>query len=683
MPFDPNKPFKTTFEPSQPYRKASPGAAGEVGGALETLYDSVPFLNDARDNVGAYAKTVGDLARGKSSFRQPKTFGEAVERVPEAFTAFGRDLMANRRAGQIRREAPVADFRDRRPRASGFATGVGVALQALPALITGGATAAPTLAASAPRGLMGASARAMKPMADAAVTGGLAAQVTSLGGDGTVAERVRAANDATLPAMALGAGLPVGMAVASKGRRVVTDMALSARRGLSRTVNRAAPRIGLERFLDPRQEAAKRLGEALKADGLGPQEVRAALSAWQTTGASNPAFMDLAGENTRALLRSAASKTGAGRNAAVGYANQVTGDLQGNAISRTRDLTPDRRPVSAVADDLQGQRRLAANEMYPAFSENRVPVTDDLAGATEDTAKWLLGARELAALERKPEVVSEIDAMMGGGDAVDDVSAGTLDYIRRALRDSADEADRGGRGGLARALGDRSREVETSLMDVPGFDDARSTYRGFSQQLDAMDEGGKVLNEVPDDFAATFERLPIEQGGIGARQAIEEAIGRPAEGATGTLNRVATSTNTGRNLETLFGADEAGRYRDAIGREMDRVSNARFISPNTGSQTALREVDDGLMTLPPMSKAGIAKALFDKLRRGVSLTHEERAALVELGTTIVRTGDDIPRIPTTPQAMRLLTAPQRAQLSRALAQFEGSREALTNRQPAE
>ena len=384
--------------------------------------------------------------------------------------------------------------------------------------------------------------------------------------------------------------------------------------------------------------------------------------------------MDLAGENTRALLRAAASKPGGARNAAVAYANQVTGDLQGNAIARTRALTPDRRPANVVAEALKAERGRAASEMYPAFSAERVPVTDDIAAAADGTAEWMRGAAQLARAERRPEVVAEIEALTQGA-SLDDVSAGTLDYIRRALRDSSGEAFAGGKGGLGAALRDRSGELDDALMSVPGFDAARSTYRGFSQQLDAIDAGRGVLNEVPDDFAAAFERLPVEQGGIGARQAMEEAIGKPTEGATGTLNRIASSTNTGRNLETLYGPEEAALYRDAIGREVERVGNARFVSPNTGSQTALRATDDALVDLPPMTKAGILKAIVDKVRRGVTLTDQEREALLQLGTTIVRTGEDIPNLPMSQQAERLMTPAQRARIARFLASGQGAAQA--------
>lgn len=816
-------------EKASPVSRRRAGVADDIAGGLATLYRSIPFADEINDGLAAYGKTGADLMRGHTSV---KAGDDPITAAKATFDDFKR----NYRSAQGVTNAAAADLAERRPAASNLVKGVGLAAQAAPAFFTGGASAAPsaTPAVSAGlRGLMGSSARA-------AVAGGLSAQVGGYGGDGDLAQRAEAANEATLPAMVLGAALPGAIATAGAARRG-TAKAIG---GGTKTAKRMANKATGGRILDPRTEAAKRLAEALKADGLGPTEIRAGLTEWQRSGASSPALLDLAGENTRALLRAAASKPGGARNAAVAYTDQVVGDLQGNAIARTRALTPDRRPAAKVADDIRGQRRRTAEEMYPRFSSERVPVTDDLVDATDDTGKWLRGARELAAAERKPDVVAEIDRLLndppvarvagnefapldaadeevrdaarryydevlrpqtapsealgrdvgfnrrgrnkmlnfsattdklraspalpdvirrgrvvrteaphkdvspdvvafhvveapislggrrvpmqvlvretrdgafhydqilkdgkgptpytahtgskaqttvgqgapaenmspgdGGVNLPEDdgtISAGALDYIRRALRDAGDEAARAGRGGLGKALGDRSRDVESALMDVPGFDEARSTYRGHSQRLDALDEGGRVLNEVPDDFAATFERLPTEEGGIGARQAIEEAVGRPQEGATGVLNRIATSTNTGRNLETLFGPEEAARYRDAIGNEIDRVANARFVSPNSGSQTAPRLQDEGLIDLPPVSKTAIAKALLDKLRRGATLTDGEREALLELGTTIVRSGEDIPRIPTTPQAMRLLSPAQRARLARVLAAYGGA-----------
>lgn len=686
-------------------------AGEEVGGGLETLYEAIPFLNDARDNIGAYVKTGLDLAQGKSSFKRPTTFREAVARVPDAFAATGRDFMANRRAGQDRRRAQAADFRDRRPLAGATATGVGLALQVVPALLSGGATAAPTIAASAPRGLMGASARALAPSAKMATTAGLTTQIAGLGSDGTLRERVERANEATPLAVALGGALPPAMAMAGKGRRVGADVLSSTGRGTARLANRVTG----GQLLDPRQEAAKRLGEALKADGLGPQEVRLALQEWQATGASSPAFMDLAGENTRALLRAAGGKSGPARNAAVRYVDQVTADLQDNALARTRALTPDdSRPAVRAAADLEARQGRVASEMYPEPYAAPAPVSERVVDALQDEPgkAALRRARAAAVARRNQQQVDEIDALLAAEPepdapfewfrpAPEEVSGGTLDRVRIAMagrgakaQQSPDTRD------IAGGLFSRASDIDAALDEVPGLAPARQTYRGIQAQRDALERGGAQPFADPDQYADDLARLrgmatpddnpfPVSAddiGGaaqVGLRSELERMIGAPAANGTGALNRIATGTNTERVLGETFGGDEAGRYRAAVQNEIDRAANARFISPNTGSQTALRLDDEGLVQLPSLSKIGIAKALFDKLRRGVSLTAEERQALIEIGTTIVRTGDDIPNLPTTPQAMRIMSPDQRRRLTRALAQYEGAALTQANREPNE
>jgi hypothetical protein len=636
-----------------------PGLADDIGGALATLTRAVPGLDEANDYIYAKGKTGADLLTGKAKPRAGENGVDYVRRVEHE----------NLTAARSRSKAAADDFGTRHPIAADLTKGFGMVAPAAAALFTGGATAAPAAEAAAP-GLIGQLRSFATSMGKGGLVGALTGDLSGLASEGTLSERAHAGNAAIVPGAALGMATPVAMAAAGAAARGVGRA--GARTGS--TAARLANRVTGGQLLDPRREAAVRLREAMEKDGLAPADIMRGLSEWNSTGASSPALMDLAGENTRALLRSAASKPGAGRNAAVEYANQVTGDLQSNAIARTRALTADRRPATKVVEGLKKERGAAAREMYPAFAEERVAVTPEVIDATDGTSDWMHGAAQLARAERRPDVLAEIEALTSehkpGDPLPDNISAGALDYMRRALRDRSGKAFTQGEGGLGAALKDRSRELETVLTDVPGFDKARSTYRGFSNQIDAVDAGKGVLNEVPDDFAGHFETLPVEHGGIGGRQALEEAIGRPTEGATGTLNRIASSTNTRRNLSTLYGDEEAGRYADAIGRETERVSNARFVSPNTGSQTQLRDVDDALIDLPPMSKLGIVKAIIDKVRRGVSLTDAERAALVEYGTTRVTGANDIPQLPERSQPLRL-SPEQRARMVAALSSGEG------------
>jgi hypothetical protein len=88
-----------------------------------------------------------------------------------------------------------------------------------------------------------------------------------------------------------------------------------------------------------------------------------------------------------------------------------------------------------------------------------------------------------------------------------------------------------------------------------------------------------------------------------------------------------------RSIAT-FGQPTAQRYQQSIGNEISRLRNARGISPNTGSQTALRSEEMALVdALPFGQKAGAVAWVVDKMRRGLSLTEAEKEAIVRLGTT--------------------------------------------------
>lgn len=409
--------------------------------------------------------------------------------------------------------------------------------------------------------------------------------------------------------------------------------------GAARTVARAANKASGGQILNPTREAGKRLVEAMRKDGMTPDAIKAVQNQWMKTGV-NPTLLDVVsanggGQNTRALLRGAALQ-GEGRNTASKYANQVTSDLQDNAIGLTRNLTPDTRPVGAVREALEAERSATAQQLYPTFQGDAVPVQafgDALTGRAGQVA--LARARNIADTMRDVNAVTEIDAILAG--QADTVSAGTLDLIRRGLRDAGQKAKMSGDNTVASGLAGRGADLETALMDVPGFDAARNAFRQQSQGIDALDLGATGLRATPDEFAAKIGALPetaLDPARIGYRDAITQQIGNPTEGATGFLNRLGTSTNQGRNLATAFGDEPAQNYRGGIQNLVEQVQNARFIDPGTNSQSVGRALDERLVEGAPnlpRSPFALVVDLIDKIRAGATLTDQERNAVVQLG----------------------------------------------------
>lgn len=408
---------------------------------------------------------------------------------------------------------------------------------------------------------------------------------------------------------------------------------------------------------DPNIAARSMMADAVRRDG-GPSVVRANLDAWR--GASNPALIDVSGNNVRRLVRSAASGgAGEAQNTAISYADRIAGNLQDNSLSLTRRLTPGvQQSADAYGAGLEEARQAAARASYAGPYAKPAIATKEMVSALQGPEGRSAISRAYAAARANRDVqqMGELRDLLavateqGGGvnqltgsfqsiqQALENVSAGSLDRVRIAMRETGRSLAARGARDMARGYGGRVRDIDTALDQTPGLQAARAQYRDFALQQDALDLGRTGLNASPETYGATISDLAAQsQGarqaaGVGYRQNLTDSISRPAEGATGVLNRISTSDAQRRNLAATFGDQTAADYQTGIGNEISRVRNSRFISPNTGSQTELRLQDAGLLELP-ISKVGIIAHAWDKIKSASTLTEAERNALVRLGTS--------------------------------------------------
>lgn len=427
----------------------------------------------------------------------------------------------------------------------------------------------------------------------------------------------------------------------------------------SRMLNRGIAAAGGKEFLNPDIIARERLAAAVNREG-GTPALQQNVQNWAASGASDPALLDVTGNNTGRLLRAAASgTTGEAQNIATQYAKRIAGNLQDRAAGLTRALTPGRSNSAASEakrlEDLRGN--LASTDYPPAYAEPAV-ITRELVSALQGREGRAAISRAMAAasanrdttrlgeLQALWKVASEhgADAARGGNlrlsimaDALAKVSAGTVDRVRIAMRGIGQNLSSGPKPAkdIARGYFRRVEDIDSALDQTPGLLPARQQYRDLSQQIEAVDTGLGAMNTPSVDYRAASRAMNPEAlaaAQIGHRQALLDAIERPAAGATGALNRISTGTQQGENLGASFGPDVAGRYRAGIGNEMSRLEKGRFISPNTGSQTALRADELALVDAIPTSKIGILTTAVNALRNGLTLTDAQRASIVRLGT---------------------------------------------------
>lgn len=460
--------------------------------------------------------------------------------------------------------------------------------------------------------------------------------------------------------------------------------------------NRAASALGVER--NPTATATRMLRDTVEAGPGGAAGANARLAAHEAGGASGPSLIDVGGNQTRRLVRAAASGAeGEAQDTAQGHVDRLTADLQDRATGHAMRLTPgETRTAPQVERALKETQDLQAQRDYPVPYSKPVPWTPELeralSGQEGETAirtalrgaSSRSGVRDIQmakqAAQQAKELRDYLDYIKNPRDAAGRVrpvprfSGGALDRVRIAMRDLEESASNGQRPRMDVASGFKGRQqgIDTALDQVPDLKEARAAYSGMAAQRKAVEHGASGTSMPNSQYAPELERLSSispdarAAAGIGHRQAIVDAIQHPAAGSTGVLNRFATGTEQARNLTSSFGPRAAQYFQGAIQNEVRRLQNARFVSPNTGSQTALREAEHGLLTMVTPRLGHIAAAL-DWLKRTGTLTAAQRAEIVRLGTSEAELRNILAQIPprmNTVQAVANLVVNSRGQNDR-------------------
>lgn len=463
------------------------------------------------------------------------------------------------------------------------------------------------------RSLLGTTARAAGV---GAATGAVAGFGTS---DGGLAERGRgAARGATTGAI-------IGGALPSVGRLAQTG---------GRAINGA---LG-QPFGGSNQGAIARLREALRADGLDENQLRAAIRQWTQSGVT-PEFMNIAGENTRALIRSAGSQ-GPARQAAQGYRNTTVASIPNRAIERTNALTPGetRRPAQFAADTVV-QRRTDANVRYAGPNSTPVEINGEMARAMRGTTgrAAIAEARRVAEINGDTAVMNELDQLPDGDlSSFPPMTARTLDKVRGALRDMGTAeapTSRGAAGGYR----SRVEQMDTGLDAVPGLRDARQHYAAQSRGIEAAEDGASVMgprSEFEPEIGAIADN-PFAMTGarIRERQALRDKFGTRDQ-VKGILDDISAAPDVRPNLRQLYG-EEGDRFANAAGNLSAKQEQANYIAPNTNSQTFSRENDNnnmfGAVRTAMEMAGGSIRPIIERLGRGLTITERERGILVQLG----------------------------------------------------
>lgn len=344
----------------------------------------------------------------------------------------------------------------------------------------------------------------------------------------------------------------------------------------------------------PAQVLADRAKLSPNALTVKAQEMRAS--------GARPTLTDVVGDRGRRVIRAVGVRSEAGGEALATRAVEAKATAKPAVMSRARGMGPRvGETADEVAQSIRTVRDDAANVNYREPYQAPVSVTSEtlraLSGAPGKAA--LQAARKAAVARMDDAQVAELDALIGaaGGAPPTQVSAGTMDRIRIAMREIADRSSANQQGAYASGVRSRMDIVDETLDKVPDIQPARADYRAKSEALGVLGrERRDAFSTDPSDYRRWVEGLSPEAADanqVAIRQEILDTLGSQRANTFGFLDELATSPYVRENLRAAFGPEEAGALIAQVRARLEQARNADFVSPNSGSRTAVLENDVG------------------------------------------------------------------------------------------
>jgi len=536
---------------------------------------------------------------------QGLSMGFSDEAIARLRSAMGggeyEDLVKAEREG-------LRKFAEQHPVSSGIAE-IGGAV--LPAVLTGGASAVPSVARAAPRTaalLSGSKPTIGRTTALGAGSGAISAVGTS---EKPLAETFEDA----MQGAGAGGATTLGLGLVTKYAAAPAFQALKRSMG----------------FGNADRMADVAIAQALAKDGYTPDQAQAMLARINR----NELTLADVGENTRALLRRATAAPGEARLGAKG-------ELAAREASRVDRISDDMRQLMSGSkdfftdvQDLMKKRSDEADVLYKrAWSS-----------ATRLTPQTNPGLVRLSNLPSfKKAMAKGLEQLQDEGldpNSPANVLKG-LHHTKRALDDMIGEATRAGRGNEASNLMRMKKELLQEMEKAsPAYKTARQTFAGDSEMLEAMNEGRNIYKMTEPEmrgFIARFKGNPSEYDAF--RAGIAQAM----------LERARTAGAAADPYKTLFSRDAEAKIRrafrdDAAFDEFKQriLTEGRMLeTEKTGFRRSPADTD----LEPRASGVGAARAFLS----GAPVT-----GAIETLRTALPTMTGMPPRVATPTAQKLLT----------------------------
>lgn len=401
-------------------------------------------------------------------------------------------------------------------------------------------------------------------------------------------------------------------AVGGGAAPVVVSGVTAAGRGISNAVGRITghPIQTIRGAINPDQEAARRIGTNILADvnsgrpGMSAADLAAARSSGQPT-----AIIDIGGENTRALARSAANTSPAARAALEDMSGSRFAAQAQRVADFVRSLVPTFGNATRTAEAIDAAERAANKGGYArAYAAGNRPI---------DTP-------ELQRLMGSPDVVAAMKeaAQKGKSRAIaDGLSPPTpnvqniqfWDYTYRSLRDQAQAAFRAGRNDEGSYLSSLSKQMRSELdAAVPEYAKARGVAAEFFQAENALEAGQKFVSmrgPIEEARIAHAKMTPAQKAlfAEGYVSDLADKVSKIADNRSVTIDRIFNSPDGRARTELALGKGRAQELELFLRRE-NMMDLARKAMGN--STTARQLMEMGIAGAVGSAAGGAAEAIY-------------------------------------------------------------------------
>jgi len=362
---------------------------------------------------------------------------------------------------------------------------------------------------------------------------------------------------------------------------------------------------------NPDDEAARRIGVALKSDfesgrpGMSAADLRAAQSTGQPT-----AVVDVGGENTRALARSAANTSPAARAALTDMSQERFAGQNDRTSEFVRSLVPTPGNAVRTAEAIDQAEAAANSPGYRlAYRAGDRPINSPEISRLMGSPDVVQAMREAAEKGKSKAIADGFGAFNPGVKVTDDgqvlfqkgkggvptyPNIQFWDYTYRALRDKGRALTQSGNRDEGGTLTQLSKQLRKELDDaVPAYGAARGVAHEFFQAENALEAGQKFVGmRVPIEEAKTAhaKMTPTQKAlfAEGFVSDLSDKVSKIADNRSVTIDRIFNSPDGRARIELALGKDKAKDLEYFMRREnmMD------MLRKSLGNSTTARQLTE-------------------------------------------------------------------------------------------